>query len=256
MSKKRKRNKGEIGPSRPIVDDQGRADWLRQKGDGHAGFEELLRPGSGKNFSNLDKLPGSHPLRRLLSKINKNGEAARKPRHAKKANAEAADFGAGTSQSVLPSIPPSEPAAPPLLSVPVPTANQVEQDMKLRWASRDGQAEFREAIIAAYGACGVTGCAEEAALQAAHIIPYVDRRSNIISNGLCLRADLHLLYDRNLLLISGEGLITIAPSVQEPEYRRLHGQKINFPMKQSDWPDPRLLDSRAEIVSCGVRLVS
>lgn len=248
MSKRRKRNKGEIGPSRPIIDDKGRADWLRQKGDGHAGFDELLRPGSGKNFSNIDKLPGSHPLRRLLSKIENKGEAERKTRRAKSASVEVANSPAQTPRTASSSTPPTEPIEPASLTVPLPTVKQIAQDLELQWASRDGQAEFRNTVIAAYGACAVTGCTEEAVLQAAHIIPYVDRRSNIISNGLCLRADLHILYDRNLMLISGEGLIAIANTVLEPEYRRLHGEKINFPEKQTDWPDPRLLDCRAKII--------
>lgn len=57
-----------------------------------------------------------------------------------------------------------------------------------------------------------------------------------------------MLYDRNLMLIFGERVVTNAPTVQEPEFLRIYGKQIKFAVKQSDWPDPQRLDCRTEIV--------
>ena len=70
------------------------------------------------------------------------------------------------------------------LAVPVP-ARRVSP-AGIAYASREGQAEFRNLIIEAYGCCAVTGCLDESALEAAHIIPFVDARSHLITNGICL----------------------------------------------------------------------
>lgn len=64
---------------------------------------------------------------------------------------------------------------------------------------RPGQFEFRDRVLAAYGACAVTGCAISEALEAAHIVPFVDERSHRMENALCLRADIHALYDCGLI---------------------------------------------------------
>jgi len=48
----------------------------------------------------------------------------------------------------------------------------------------------------------VTGYDAEDALQATHIIAYLGASSQQVCNGLLLRADIHLLYDRHLLSVN------------------------------------------------------
>ena len=128
------------------------------------------------------------------------------------------------------------------LAVPLPVKRVLPDGMT--YPTRDGQAEFRSRIIEAYGCCAVTGCADEAVLQAAHIIPYVDSRSHLIINGICLRADIHLLFDRGLLIIGIDYTIAIAPEVQTPAYRDLEGCKLRVPGNPKLQPDKALLRSR------------
>lgn len=128
------------------------------------------------------------------------------------------------------------------LAVPLPLERVLPDG--IIYATREGQAEFRSRIIEAYGGCAITGCIDEAALQAAHIIPYVDARSHLITNGICLRADIHLLFDRGLLTIATDYTIVIAPEVRTPAYRELEGRKLRVPDNLELQPDKALLRSR------------
>jgi predicted restriction endonuclease len=68
---------------------------------------------------------------------------------------------------------------------------------------RRGQPEFRAALICAYGGrCAITRCDAVEALEAAHIRPYRGPASNVVSNGLPLRSDIHTLYDLDLIAIN------------------------------------------------------
>jgi putative restriction endonuclease len=66
--------------------------------------------------------------------------------------------------------------------------------------SRRGQSGFRAGLLEAYhGRCAITGCDAAAALEGAHLRPYRGPESNIVTNGLLLRADIHTLFDLRLL---------------------------------------------------------
>jgi hypothetical protein len=67
--------------------------------------------------------------------------------------------------------------------------------------SRPTQAEFRSKLIDLYGRCALTGCTTLAALEAAHVKPVAGQGADHVSNGILLRADLHKLFDANLLSI-------------------------------------------------------
>lgn len=127
------------------------------------------------------------------------------------------------------------------LSVPVPSQRTT---MVACAPSRDGQAAFRAAVLDAYGKCAVTGCHDRDALQAAHVIPYVDERSHVLSNGLCLRADVHCLYDRDLLRIGADMVVWVSPEVKSAEYRALHGVQVAVPALHRHRPCPILLSER------------
>src|SRR5262249_1774663 len=66
---------------------------------------------------------------------------------------------------------------------------------------RRGERAFRQYLLAAYeGRCAFSGCAVEAVLEAAHIVPYMGPETNHPGNGLLLRADLHTLFDLQLVV--------------------------------------------------------
>ncbi|CAD5937613.1 GUN4 domain-containing protein [Planktothrix agardhii] len=127
-----------------------------------------------------------------------------------------------------------------------------------RWiAQRRGQPKFRQELLEAYNyRCAITGCNAEEALEAAHIIPYCETEDNAIYNGLLLRADIHTLFDLNLIAIAPgdnypedvENLtIHIAPSLRQTSYGELHNNPIkHVPNHKSDLPDKDYLLLRCQ----------
>ncbi|MFC6015206.1 HNH endonuclease [Plantactinospora solaniradicis] len=106
--------------------------------------------------------------------------------------------------------------------------------------ARQGQADFRRRLIEAYGGrCAITGCDVEAVLHAAHISPYDGPATNLVSNGLLLRADLHNLFDRGLLWIDDSYRVRLADNVAH--YAEYDGQPLHLPSRLSDRPDPEAL---------------
>lgn len=97
--------------------------------------------------------------------------------------------------------------------------------------ARRGQKAFRTALLAAYDStCAVTGTAAEAALEAAHICPYRGPASNVITNGLPMRADIHTLFDLALLGINPNSrTIHVSKMLAGTSYSELVGRPIREP---------------------------
>jgi hypothetical protein len=99
---------------------------------------------------------------------------------------------------------------------------------------RLGQDEFRKALLTIYDRrCAITGCKVEMVLQAAHIYTSRGKDLNTPSNGILLRADVHNLFDRNLLSIEPKGKgfhVRLADSLRKHrEYGRFHGRVFRVP---------------------------
>lgn len=92
---------------------------------------------------------------------------------------------------------------------------------------RRGQQPFRDALRARYNdRCVVTGCEILDVLEAAHINPYRGEDDNHPQNGLLLRADIHTLFDLDLLGIEPDQLLVeLHPRIAE-EYGHLAGKKL------------------------------
>lgn len=108
---------------------------------------------------------------------------------------------------------------------------------------RRHQERFRKAVLAAYGGqCAATGVSTPDVLQAAHIDAFAASKSHAVTNGILLRADIHLLYDAHLLTILPEtGRIAVSEAVEEETYRRLDGRHIRFPDSRDSHPNNDLL---------------
>jgi hypothetical protein len=93
--------------------------------------------------------------------------------------------------------------------------------------ARRGQETFRNALRSRYqDACVVTGCELLAILEAAHINPHRGRKDNAPSNGLLLRADIHTLFDLDLLAIEPDTLaIRVHPELPA-DYQSLTGRRM------------------------------
>lgn len=99
---------------------------------------------------------------------------------------------------------------------------------------RRGQKEFRAALLEAYGGrCAMTGCAVTDVLEAAHIHRYMGKGTNIVSNGLLLRADVHTLFDLNLVGVDISTMrICISPSLGGSSYAELDGRLLAAPAER------------------------
>ena len=130
-----------------------------------------------------------------------------------------------------------------------PSTLEDERERKLREiVQRRGQPEFRSKLVAAYDArCAVTGYDAVSALEAAHITPYLGPESNHASNGLLLRADIHTLFDLNLIGINPESLqVTTAEQLQGTCYGELGGQELAVPDDDTLRPSKEALQQRWE----------
>lgn len=96
---------------------------------------------------------------------------------------------------------------------------------------RRGQPAFRKALMEAYGgACAITGCNLPAVLEAAHVHPYKGDHTNVVSNGLLLRADIHTLFDLGLVAIESESMVVrVSPELAGSEYEKLEGLRLRAP---------------------------
>ena len=109
---------------------------------------------------------------------------------------------------------------------------------------RRGQPEFRKALLVAYGGtCAISGCDAEAALEAAHIVPYRGPQSNSIPNGILLRADLHTLFDLGLIAVDTPSMtVVVAPEIARTTYGVLAGEAVAMPTGTPPGPTMAALD--------------
>jgi putative restriction endonuclease len=95
---------------------------------------------------------------------------------------------------------------------------------------RKSQSAFRLQVLHSYSfRCAVVGEPIVELLEAAHIQPYVDERSNHPQNGICLRVDLHRLFDEGLLSVSDQFVLQVSPKLTGTSYAALDGRKISVP---------------------------
>jgi len=107
--------------------------------------------------------------------------------------------------------------------------------------SRPNQAKFRKLAISAYdGTCVLTGETVTDVVIACHIIDHANGGPDSLDNAICLRADIHTLYDRGKLRISKNGDIVLSHDLtQSPSYSGLR-KKIVVP----DWVNREYLDKK------------
>jgi hypothetical protein len=94
--------------------------------------------------------------------------------------------------------------------------------------ARRGQQAFRQSLIARYGSkCMITGCDLLDIIEAAHISPYRGLNDQHEENGLLLRADIHVLFDLQLLGIEPHTLtIQLHPSALSSGYQEYEGKRL------------------------------
>ena len=122
---------------------------------------------------------------------------------------------------------------------------------------RLGQGTFRVAVTDAYGrACSVTGEHSLPVLEASHIRPYAREGPHEVANGLLLRADLHRLFDQGYLTVTAEHRLEVSQRLRVDydngrTYYPLHGNQLNLPRANAEWPSSDYLGWHNENVFRG-----
>ncbi len=124
--------------------------------------------------------------------------------------------------------------------------SKIEDERKKQLAyitKRQGQAEFRKKLLLAYSSkCAITGFDAEEAIEAAHIVPYLGERTNHITNGILLRADIHTLFDFLLLTIDPSSLeVVVSKNLFNTQYKELQGNPVYLPKDKSNHPNAKSL---------------
>lgn len=115
--------------------------------------------------------------------------------------------------------------------------NAVDRQRRLAetW-NRPEQAKFRRAVFALFGArCVVTGCETLEALEAAHIQPVSQGGCNEAWNGIPLRADLHRLFDAQVIAFEEGTLRLIVSEPQRKDYGEFHGRDLAALIANTDY---------------------
>lgn len=114
--------------------------------------------------------------------------------------------------------------------------------------NRLGQGAFKVLVTDAYSRrCAITGEKTLPVLQAAHIKPYSESGPHAIDNGLLLRADLHILFDKGYLTVTPDLHTEVSKRIEMnfhngKEYYKLHGKKLEvIPNRQIDQPSAKFL---------------
>ena len=114
---------------------------------------------------------------------------------------------------------------------------------------RLGQGGFRARVSAAYDwRCAITGSVLTPALQAAHIRPYAIGGEHEVSNGLLLRSDVHILFDRGYLTVTPDFRLQVSDRLRKDSgngvaYYEMQerGELIALPPRAGEQPDPKHL---------------
>ncbi|MEW6411471.1 MAG: HNH endonuclease [Candidatus Zixiibacteriota bacterium] len=124
--------------------------------------------------------------------------------------------------------------------------------------ARLGQGAFRILVTDAYHRrCSITGERTLPVLQASHIKPLSQEGPNRTDNGLLLRSDLHILFDKGYMTVTPDYRVEVSRRIREEFnngklYYPLHGNFIqNLPDDPGDHPDKEFLRWHNEEVYVG-----
>lgn len=124
--------------------------------------------------------------------------------------------------------------------------------------ARLGQGAFRVLVTGAYERrCAITGERTLPVLEAAHIKPYSEAGPHLVSNGLLLRSDLHILFDNGYLTVTDDYRVEVSNRIKEEfdngrEYYQYRGKQLmKLPDRLDEQPATDLLRWHNENVYLG-----
>jgi hypothetical protein len=121
--------------------------------------------------------------------------------------------------------------------------SEAEWDTILR---RRGPEELRARLLAAYGGrCAITGFDGAAALEVAYVTGDADAGPHEPGNALLLRADIHTLFDLNLIRIHPRTRkVVVAEELKKGRYAALAARQLARSQAKEDAPTPEALQKR------------
>jgi HNH endonuclease len=173
---------------------------------------------------------------------DEDGERSYRTRKIDHAALESDEGGNETVEPIM--LGAEEAASPESSGVPyVPTAEDVRASVERQIKDRRGRQRFRNMLRTRYGdKCLISGCDILDVVEAAHIKPYRGEVDNHAENGLLLRADLHTLFDLDLIGIEPVTLtVRVNPNIAKAGYEKLDGVKLQC---STQTPSNKALDVR------------
>jgi len=112
---------------------------------------------------------------------------------------------------------------------------------------RRGQKKFRNQLLNLYqNQCAVTNTKVIDVLEAAHISPYSGKASNVPQNGIILRADIHALFDLNLIKFTENYEIDVSEKLKNSIYWQYNSKTLFLPILRANRPSKKALKSRTQ----------
>lgn len=139
------------------------------------------------------------------------------------------------------------------LSAPWHRPGPVYGDPRLQ-PQRLGQQAFKGVVLDAYHhRCAITSAKIRPVLQAAHILPLPQGGEHRIDNGLLLRSDVHIMFDRGYLSIDPKHRLLVSPRLREDfgngeEFYSRSGMQIELPERKADRPHREFLEWHVDSV--------
>lgn len=119
---------------------------------------------------------------------------------------------------------------------------------------RLGQQAFKAVVLGAYGRrCAITGNKVQPVLQAAHIRPLPKGGEHRLDNGLLLKSDVHILFDRGYLGVDPKYRLVVSPRLRSEfgngdQFYAKAGELITLPEQRRDRPNREFLEWHLDAV--------
>lgn len=105
----------------------------------------------------------------------------------------------------------------------------IEQPSKMRRAAtrvREAQTAFKKELLKLGAECAITEERLRSLLDAAHIHAVEDGGSDVLDNGILLRADLHRLFDDGYFIIEPDGSLKLHRAIPHAYAQLLKGKRL------------------------------
>jgi len=102
-------------------------------------------------------------------------------------------------------------------------SNTERQKVLTKVLSRPQQAKFRRQVMSKFAnTCVLTGEKMNVVLEACHIIPVEHKGNDVFSNGLCMRSDIHILFDSKHIRFQPSGIVEYSDAIKASvSYKKL-----------------------------------